>query len=40
VVLRRFTMSSVAANGPEGCRLRIDRVHCQLAPAPAAAARQ
>lgn len=37
VVLRRFTMSSVAVNGPEGWRLRIDRVHLQPTPAPAAA---
>lgn len=39
VVLRRFTMNSVAVNGPEGWRLRINRVHLQPAPASASAAR-
>lgn len=39
-LLRRFTMNSVAVNGPDGWRLRINRVHPQPLPTSATGARQ
>lgn len=36
-VLRRYTMSAVAVRGADGWRIRVNRVHAQPLPAPAAA---